>query len=103
MFYNLPKDEYRDKKIENKLKITLKDSTEIIIKEPASILFVDQNKILIMENDSVKSEIYFDTIDKIQEEKFSFGKTFFRSFWVSLGVGSIIFMLFVLIYGPLKF
>lgn len=102
-FYSISQGEYLNEKVDRRIKIVLKNKEEILIENPRHNLKLERDKILIIEGDTIKIKISIDDIEKIQEVKFSFGKTFFATMWITVGTLFLTLLILVAIYGPIRF
>ena len=102
-YYTISKDDLLNKKAEKKVKIILKDKKEVLIENPKKIITSDSNEIGFLQPDSTTTKISLKEVDEILEQRFDFGKTFFSTFWISAAASLSALIIYVIIYGPLKF
>ena len=88
---------------DNKIKIILKNNREVILYNLNDINISNPDSFVVSQNDSMNISFSSTDIEKISEERFDFGKTFFGTFWISLATITAVIGTYILIFGPLKF
>ncbi|MEN8191906.1 MAG: hypothetical protein ABFS12_03760 [Bacteroidota bacterium] len=102
-YFAISSDELSNKETENKIKIILKDKKEVITENSKVIITSDLDEIIILQTNSTRVTYSLDEVEKILEEKFDFGKTFFSVFWLSILTLVIATGILVLLFGPITF
>jgi uncharacterized membrane protein YidH (DUF202 family) len=102
-YYTISSGDFLNKRAENKIKVILKDKKEVFIENPKKIIISDYDEIGYLRSDSTTAKISFNDVNKIMEQRFDFGKTFFSTFWISTAALLAALIIYVIIYGPLKF
>ncbi len=102
-FFTISSNDLINKEDKNKVKIILKDKKEVIIENSKYIITSNPDEIVILQTDSTRVTYSLIEIEKILEEKFDFGKTFFATFWISAVILLAVLGITVLLYGPIRF
>jgi len=102
-YFPISNDDLSNINTDNKIKIILNDKREVIVNNLYYIKFSNLDSIVILQDDSTKFTFASTEVEKISEERFDYGKTFFGTLWISLATITAVIGLYVLIFGPLKF
>ena len=98
-YREVSREDYLTKDRHNKSKVILNNKKEVVIEENENTKILSDSENIIIINDSSETNIPFSEINKIMEEKFDFGKTFFATFWLSLAAFVVLGLILIISGG----
>ena len=101
MFFTIPSEEKINQEREQRIKIVFNNDEELVLDSLDNIIMTGDS-LIIFQNDSTRFVFSRGDVKKIMEEKFSFGKSFFATFWISILILFLTIGIVTLVYGPIR-
>lgn len=98
-YFPISSNDLLNNKPENKIKIILNNKKEVIVENLKDIDFANFDEIVALQNDSTKVTFSLIEVEKISEERFDFGKTFFSTLWIMGGAFALLIGIMLLSSG----